>query len=100
MLVKSRKDKPMKAKRQEKSEVIRQLLALSEQEDSISKLPASEQTPRKPARIRQVPPGNRKPPQVPLRPLRSFFATFAVKMFNRKVRKASIGLDSLYINFC
>lgn len=36
MLVKSRKDKPMKAKRQEKSEVIRQLLALSEQEDRIS----------------------------------------------------------------
>jgi hypothetical protein len=37
MLVKSRKDKPMKAKRQEKSEVIRQLLALSEQEDLISR---------------------------------------------------------------
>ena len=36
MLVKGRKDKPMKAKRQEKSEVIRQLLALSEQEDSTS----------------------------------------------------------------
>jgi hypothetical protein len=37
MLVRSRKDKPTKAKRQEKSEVIRQLLALSEQEDRISR---------------------------------------------------------------
>lgn len=37
MLVKSRKDKPMKARRQEKSEVIRQLLALSEQEDRTSR---------------------------------------------------------------
>jgi hypothetical protein len=37
MLVKSRKDKPIKAKRQEKSEVLRQLLALSEQEDRISR---------------------------------------------------------------
>jgi hypothetical protein len=36
MLVKSRKDKPTKAKRQEKSEVLRQLLALSEQEDHIA----------------------------------------------------------------
>ena len=36
MLVKSRKNKPTKAKRQEKSEVIRQLLALSEQEESNS----------------------------------------------------------------
>jgi hypothetical protein len=36
MLVKNRKDKPTKAKRQEKSEVIRQLLALSEQEESNS----------------------------------------------------------------
>ncbi len=34
MLVKSWGDKPRKAKRQEKSEVIRQLLALSEQEES------------------------------------------------------------------
>ena len=37
ILVKSRKDRPIKAKRQEKSEVLRQLLALSEQEDRTSK---------------------------------------------------------------
>jgi hypothetical protein len=36
MLAKSWKGKPVKAKRQEKSEVLRQLLALSEQEESIS----------------------------------------------------------------
>lgn len=36
MLVKSWGDKLIKAKRQEKSEVIRQLLALSEQEDGNS----------------------------------------------------------------
>ncbi len=35
MLVKNRKDKPVKVKRQEKSEVLRQLLALSEQEDQV-----------------------------------------------------------------
>jgi hypothetical protein len=41
MLVKSRKGKPVKAKRQEKSEVLRQLLALSEQEDhNTSNAPA------------------------------------------------------------
>jgi len=37
MLSKHRKDKPVKVKRQEKSEVLRQLLALSEQENHISK---------------------------------------------------------------
>jgi hypothetical protein len=36
VLVKNRKNKPVKAKRQEKSEVLRQLLALSEQEDHTS----------------------------------------------------------------
>ncbi len=39
MLVKAWGDKHRKAKRQEKSEVIRQLLALSEQEDCISATP-------------------------------------------------------------
>ena len=48
MLVKSRKDKQVKVKRQEKSEVLRQLLALSEQEDHISKEhPAPGKTPPK-----------------------------------------------------
>jgi hypothetical protein len=37
ILVKSRRGKAIKVKRQEKSEVLRQLLALSEQEDRISR---------------------------------------------------------------
>ena len=36
MLVKTWRDEPKKAKKQEKSEIIRQLLALSEQENRLS----------------------------------------------------------------
>jgi hypothetical protein len=46
MLAKTRKEVSTKAKRQEKSEIIRQLLALSDQEDHMSATPP--------------PPGNRR----------------------------------------